>query len=374
VVSVQTTDEVGGGEYGHVDLLRALMRAGMDVQMLTNKTDLVAGTDVPVMRIDLGPKLSRRTVVRVVATAPLALFRLWAALRSQRPFDVLLVHYKKEQILSALLPGRLTRAVVWVEWGPLPRELGRGPGALVYRLAARRARKLIAVSERTGRTLRDAGVPAEKVVVVPTAVDTDAIRFDPVARERYRADWGAGDNTFVIGCVSRLHPKKRNATIILAVDKLDGDVLLVLAGEGPDERRLQGLAARTRHRVFFLPTPRGYVHEVLSACDVQVFAPSVTEAGVSRAVLFGQLVERPVIATGPEGAQELVRPGTGAIIEPHDDPLALAQTLEAYRADPERRLREGAAAAREARDRFDMPAVGARVVAILEEARAQSSR
>jgi glycosyltransferase involved in cell wall biosynthesis len=113
------------------------------------------------------------------------------------------------------------------------------------------------------------------------------------------------------------------------------------------------------------------VHEVLSACDVQVFAPSFTE-GLPRAVLFGQLVERPVIATGPEGVGDLIGPDTGTVTDPPDDPTALARVLEAYRSDPGRRTREGAAAARRARDEFDISVMAARVKAILEEARESS--
>ena len=46
--------------------------------------------------------------------------RLRRALEHQMPYDVLLVHYKKEQLMVPWLPRRLRPQVVWAEWGPVP--------------------------------------------------------------------------------------------------------------------------------------------------------------------------------------------------------------------------------------------------------------
>jgi nucleoside-diphosphate-sugar epimerase len=50
--------------------------------------------------------------------------------------------------------------------------------------------------------------------------------------------------------------------------------------------------------------------------------------------------------------------GTGAIVEPDNDASALTAILWAYRADPERRAREGEETRRRAVERFDAPVVG----------------
>ena len=52
----------------------------------------------------------------------------------------------------------------------------------------------------------------------------------------------------------------------------------------------------------FVASPRGHVHEYLSACDVLVFTPSPTE-GAPRVITEGQLVGVPVIATDSPGTQ-----------------------------------------------------------------------
>lgn len=357
VVSVQTSNERGGGEYANVDLLQGLAQRGVRVSLLTNFPELADGTEVPVRPIDLGPKLGRASATTVGVNFPRYLARLLKALRAETadgPADAVLLHYKKEQLMSRFVSRRVAKRVVWAEWGPLPFEFRSGPARAVYLASARRAEHIVAISEGTRRTLVDAGVPAAKISVIPNLVDVAALDFDPAARERLRAQWGATEGTFVIGCIARFQHKKRNDVLIDALDHLpaDADVLLVLAGSGPDEGTLRARAARHGARVRFLPTPRGYVEQVLSACDVQVFAPSPTE-GAPRSVILGQVVSRPVIATDAEGAADLIPPGTGTIVSPPHDPAALAGVLEEYRADPERRAREGAAGRAHALERYD---------------------
>ena len=177
---------------------------------------------------------------------------------------------------------------------------------------------------------------------MPNLVDVDEVSFEPEARERLRAEWGAGPDTLVAGCISRFQRRKRNDVVIDAMAHVDGDVLLVMAGEGDEEPALRERAAPYGERVRFAPNVRGHVEAFLSACDLLVFAPSPTE-GAPRVIVMAQLVGVPVISTDPEGADELLPPGTGTICSPSHDPSALGAALAEYRDDPERRKREGAA-------------------------------
>jgi glycosyltransferase involved in cell wall biosynthesis len=345
IVSVQTTDARGGAEYANVDLLEALARRGHEVLLLTNDAGLADGTQVPVREVELGPKLSQRSVRRVALQAPRSLLRLARALRAERPVGGVMLHFKKEQLLGALLPPRLAGRIVWFEWGPVPMAMRHGPGRLAYRLAARRAARIVAVSGGTRDSIVATGVPASKVQVTPNLVDVDDVAYDANGRERLRAEWGVGADTFVVGCISRFQRRKRNDVVIDAMAHLDGDVRLVLAGEGDEEPALRERAEPFGERVRFAPNVRGHVETFLSACDVLVFAPSPTE-GEPRVIVMSQLVGVPVIATDGEGARGLIPDGAGAIVSPSHDARALAAVLVAYRGDPERRRREGAEAQR----------------------------
>jgi glycosyltransferase involved in cell wall biosynthesis len=364
VVSVLTSEARGGAEFAAVALLDALSARGHETVLLTNQPDLVEGRDVRARTLNLGPKLSTRTWRSHALRWPLHYRALRGELAAEAPYDVLLVHFKKEQLLAALLPARLRPRLAWAEWGPVPGPFGSGPARRVYSSAARRARVILAISEGTRSSLVAAGVPAELIHVVPNAVRADEIRFDPAGRARVRAELSVGPAEFLVGCISRFHPKKRNDVVIDAVAQLGDGTRLLLAGEGETESDLRTRARERGVPVDFLPTPREDVRAVLSAFDVAVFCPSPTE-GAPRAVIIAMLAERPCISTGPEGVKALIEPGTGVIITPENDSAALKDALAAYRDDPERRLREGAHARRSAADRFDAPVVGALVERLL---------
>lgn len=357
VVSVQTSNEKGGGEFANVDLLEGLHHRGWRVRLVTNFPELADGTPVPVTPIDLGPKLSASSVATVGTRFGLYVARLrrtLAAEAAREPIDAVLLHYKKEQVMTRLLPRDVAGRVVWAEWGPLPYDFRTGVPRRVYAASARRVSHVVCISENTQDTIVDGGVPRARTSVIPNLVDTSLTDLVPEARARWRAQWGADADTFVVGCVSRFQRKKRNDVVIDAMAHVPEDrpVLLVFFGEGDEEPALRERAARYGARVRFEPNPRGYVEEVLSACDVQVFAPSPTE-GAPRSVILGQLCRRPIVATDAEGAGPMIPAGSGTVVTPGHDPAALAEVLLGYAADPERVAREGEAARAVALARYD---------------------
>ena len=100
IVSVMTTDSSGGAEFAAVEMLEALRQRGHETVMLTDMPKMARDTQVSVSPIALGPKLSTRSWIALAARWPLLLSSLRRALRAQAPYDVLMVHYKKEQLLA----------------------------------------------------------------------------------------------------------------------------------------------------------------------------------------------------------------------------------------------------------------------------------
>ncbi len=368
IVSVMTTSSAGGAEFAAIELLDALRARGHETVMLSNWGEIANGTSVPVRQLDLGPKLSTRTWRTMIGQWPRYVASLTGALKRELPYDVLLVHYKKEQLMVPALPRRLQAMVVWAEWGPVPFQLRRGLPRLAYALASRRASLIMAVSPGTKRSVQDVGISAEKVVHVPNVIDVEDVKFRPDARRTVREDLGIPPDAFVVGCMSRFHPKKRNDVVVDAVIGLeDPRVHLIMAGDGETEAALRSQAARLGDRAHFMETPRGYVADVLSAFDVSVFCPSPTE-GAPRATILAMLASRACLATGPEGVADLIRPGRGTIVQPADDPAALREVLRAYAADPERCRREGEAARAWAEREFAAPVVAEKIEQLFEAA------
>jgi glycosyltransferase involved in cell wall biosynthesis len=356
VVSVFTSTSAGGAEFAIGELLDGVVGLGHDAVLLADVPGLANESRVTLRPIDLGPKLSRSTYRTILMRFPGLARRFRKALRREQPFDVLLVHFKKEQLLTLLLPRASRPVCAWAEWGPLPVEFRSGAANALYRLASRRADVVFAISDGTRDSLIRAGVPADKVVVLPNALRVDDIRFDPSGRSRIRMELGIPEDAFVVGCVSRFHPKKRNDVVVDAVGLLDDSVHVVLAGAGETEAELRERARPLGERAHFVPPPTSDVASVYSAFDVSVFCPSPTE-GAPRAVILAMLAERPVVATGGEGVMDLIIDGTGTIIDPENDPVVLARALAQYAKDVELRSGHGRSARQFAAARHDVRSV-----------------
>lgn len=361
IVSVMTTAAAGGAEFAAVEMLDALADRGHDVVMLSDRPDIGRSTQVRVEPLEIGPKLSTRNWRQLMLRWIPYAIRLRGELQRHVPYDILLVHYKKEQLMVACLPARDRAGLVWAEWGPVPFPMRRGFPRRMYLFAAERASLIMAVSAGTKASVQAVGVPDGKVVVVPNVVDVESIRYTDAGRTAVRERLGVPDDTFVVGCISRFHPKKRNDVVVEAVKLLhDPGVHLILAGAGETEAALRAQAAPLGDRAHFLPTPTDDAADVLSAFDVSVFCPSPTE-GAPRATILGMLAERPCLATGPEGVADMIRPEFGAISEPNDDPAALSAMLRRYRDDPDLRARQGRAARRWAEQQYARPVVAQQI-------------
>lgn len=363
-----TSDSSGGAEFAAVEMLEALRRRGHETVMLTDMPTLARDTEVQVSPVSLGPKLSTTSWLSLALRWPSLLMRLRRALREQAPYDVLLVHYKKEQLLAASLPSALARTVVWSEWGPVPFPLRRGLPRRAYLRAGKSARLVMAISEGTRRSVADVGIPESKIVVVPNVMRADEIRYTEQGRARVRDRLGIPAQAFVVGCISRFHPKKRNDVVVRSVCALEEErVHLIMAGSGETESELRRLAKPLGVRAHFIDTPGAEVPDVLSAFDVCVFCPSPTE-GAPRAVILGMLASRPCLSTGAEGVADMIMPEFGGIASPENDPESLRALLSRYLEDPARATREGTAARAYAERTYAAPVVAARIEQLFEDA------
>lgn len=370
VVSVMTTASQGGAEFAAISMLDALAAGGHETVMLSNQRGIVRDSRVRERHIELGPKLAVRTYPRLALTSPLLYMRLARALRAEAPYDALLVHFKKEQLLAAALPRRQRPALLWAEWGPVPFPMRQGLANRAYRRAAEPVTAVLAISAGTRESVIEAGVDAARVHVIPNVMDVEGLRPDPEEGRRFRAELGIPPDAFVVACSSRLNPKKRNDVLVAAAVELarEAPLHLVLAGEGETEAELRAQAAPLGDAAHFVPTPTANLRAFLSAADVVAFCPSPTE-GAPRAIIAAMLAERPVVATAAEGAAGLIPAGAGSIAHPDHDVAAAAALIRRYRDDPELAREHGAAARRHAAATHDPAAITAQIERLLAASR-----
>ena len=181
-VSVLTSDARGGAEFGAASMLEALIAEGHEVMLLSDQPEIAAELGVPSEPIELGAKLSTRSYWRLAVTWPLELRRLRAALMAQMPYDVLIVHYKKEQLLASMLPAALRTgpALGRVGTGSVPDAKGARPAGLPGGIPPSRGGHG-SVGRHHAIPSAISASPLDKVVVVP---ECRSSRRDPISARR----------------------------------------------------------------------------------------------------------------------------------------------------------------------------------------------
>ena len=209
---------------------------------------------------------------------------------------------------------------------------GHAPGtARQVRAAAQGANGLLAVAEGLADNLAALGVERSKITVHRTGLDRAIFR--PLDRAECRMKLGLPPAQPVLACVGALIERKGQRFAIAALARVPGARLL-LAGVGPDERMLRGLAARLglTARVHFLgAVPQADLPVVLSAADVLVL-PTASE-GLANAWVEALACGTPVVTTAIPGAQDLLtEPAYGCMAA--RDPVAIAAAVNELLAAP----------------------------------------
>ncbi len=191
--------------------------------------------------------------------------------------------------------------------------------------------RVAAIAPAVERRLVEGGVPPEKIRLIPSAVDPDALH-----PQRAIAKQGP----VVLSAAALV--RRKGIDVLLEAFARVGEAELWIAGDGPQRGALETRAKElgVAERVRFLGA-RDDVPDLLAACDVFVL-PSRLE-GLGVAALEAMAAAKPVVATRVGGLGEVVRDGECGLLVPPDDPAALAAALERLLGDPELRARLGAA-------------------------------
>ena len=214
-----------------------------------------------------------------MSLAPLLLYRasvrfVERLIASGLQFDAIDAHYLYPDGVAAVLLGkRFNRPVVLTARGS---DVSQLPGYAIprrlIRWAMSEADGLIAVSSALREAMLELGASPEKVTVLRNGVDTGAFR--PLDRETARRNLGLTRPTLL--SVGLLIERKGHHRTIEAM-RLLPEFDLLIAGEGPDRKRLEALIARLglADRVRLLGArPHRELPSLYSAADAMVLASS----------------------------------------------------------------------------------------------------
>jgi glycosyltransferase involved in cell wall biosynthesis len=223
------------------------------------------------------------------------------------------------------------------------------------KLSHRIAWRIVCVDTRIRDHVLSLGcIEAPRVTVLPNAVDTETFRPPTGAQMRgARERLGLPKDSPVLLCPRRLVPKNGVDRAILAmktVAKSRPDAILLVAGDGPQMREMQGLVAREglAANVRLLGSvPHDRILEHYFSSDIVVI-PSVISSGVMEAtslsMLEGMATSRPVIVTNIGGLKETVTDGKNGLVVEQGDPGAIASAALALLDDPSKAASLGSAA------------------------------
>lgn len=224
-------------------------------------------------------------------------------------------------------------------------------GSLRYRLThalesyvLRRADALTCICEGLRSDIIERGIPAEKITVIPNAVDAERFSLGGIADPVLKTRLGL-DSSRIIGFIGSFYAYEGLALLLEALPGLlrqAPDVRVLLVGGGPQDQALkaQAQALNIADQVIFTGrVPHAEINRYYDLIDVLVYprlsmrlTELVTPLKPLEAMAQGQLF----IASDVGGHRELIRDGeTGVLFRAGDAADLTAKTLELL-AHPER--------------------------------------
>jgi glycosyltransferase involved in cell wall biosynthesis len=359
-----------GGPARHVVLLdRGLRARGYDTLLVHGTLDtgeaslehLARTSGLRTLRIaELGRRISPFSDVRALVQLVRTMFR-------EAP-DIVHTHTAKAGALGRLAalsynatrPRRRRSVLVHTFHGHVLSGYFGPTGNLLARLAERTLAavtdRIVAISPRQRDDLvsRFRVAAAARTAIVPLGLDLQPLLEQAANAPNLRRELRIGDDEIVVGYVGRFVPIKNIALLVrafAAAAELEGNMWLVLAGDGPLRADLESLAGECGigHRVRFL----GWTENLCALyATLDICALSSSNEGTPVAIIEAMAAARSVVATAVGGVPDVVDDGrTGILVEP-GNAAALAAALGHLARDPTERLRLGAAARREVERRF----------------------
>jgi PEP-CTERM/exosortase A-associated glycosyltransferase len=342
-----------GYAFRTIAILREQRALGWHTVQLTTPKHILAGP--PIETVDgwtfhrtspLGKLVARLPVLRDLAVIAAMVRRLETLARREQP-NILHAHSPALIGIASLIVGRRLGLPTVCEvrglWEDAAVDHGTtSEGSLRYRLsrgletfALRRCAAITTICEGLRGELLGRGLPADKITVVPNAVDTAAFPFERHVDTTLQERLGLAGKT-VLGFIGSFYAYEGLDLLVEALPAILAqrpDVVLLLVGGGSAEPALRqqvealGLAGRVR---FVGRVPHGEVQRYYDLVDIFVYprhSMRLTELVTPLKPLEAMARGRIVLASDVGGHRELVRDRATGFLFKADDRDDLARTV-----------------------------------------------
>ncbi len=238
-----------------------------------------------------------------------------------------------------------------------------GPLEALHRLGAvlrdldslSRARGVVVASDYMRREVLAAGLPAERVHVIPYFTLAASRALPPEAPPPEVEQFVAAHAGAVLLASARLvSPDKGIEHLLTTLGKLPARIALVVAGAGPAEAWLRAKCAQeglARRVCFAGRLSSGQLEALYPRCEVVAF-PSTWDEPFGLVGIEAMAHQRPVAAFDVGGVSEWLVEGATGLLAPRGDTDRLAAALLRLFEDRALRLRLGRAGAARVEERF----------------------
>lgn len=281
------------------------------------------------------------------------------AIRTHAP-DVIYERYALFLVAGILAKRRFGLPMVLEVNSPLFEERSLHGGLLLRRLgkwsenfAWKNADYCLPVTEVLARTMRIAGVAAERLRVIPNGIDPS--RFDlELSPNLVREKYGLGDH-IVLGFSGFVRPWHGIDKIIRLIAEVSEKfpVKLLMVGDGPirgDLERLADSLGIRRHVIFTGVVQRNEIADHIAAFDIAL-QPDATEYASPLKLIEYMSMGKAILAPDQANIRELLEHGQTALLFDKKSFGGLRDALMQLVADSEMRRRLGSAAAAQVRGR-----------------------
>jgi glycosyltransferase involved in cell wall biosynthesis len=270
-------------------------------------------------------------------------------------------YYKAPDILGPTLCRRLQipYAIIQPSYGTrVSRNWKTRPGFQLNRKALLAADTLITDRKRDYINLQRIIKP-DRLQRIKPGLDPQLFTFDRAAREILRAAWQVKNRPVILSAAMFRSDVKTRSLIRLIksgirLSNKGHDFLLVIAGDGPERKRLMQLARELPEGkvIFAGRIKREEMHTYYSAADIFAF-PGINES-LGMVFLEAQSCGLPIVACSNGGIPEVVVDKTTGLLTALDEETAFDRALIQLLADPEQRKKMGTAAAEYVRKEHDI--------------------
>jgi glycosyltransferase involved in cell wall biosynthesis len=349
IVHTEWSDGFGGQEHRILLECREMMRRGHRAAIVCRPEALLLGragdAGIPVIPVPI-----RSSADLAAVAAMVRIFR-------QRGATVVNTHSGKDSWVGSVA-AKVARVPLLIRTRHISVPIRRHPFNMVYRWPD----GYITTGEMIRDHLLAEGIPAERVVSIPTGVDPE--RFSPaVDGGRIRREFGIAPDVFLVSMIGVLRTWKRHDLFLEAIRLLRERGVpagALVAGEGPRREAIEAeIAAKGLAGTVILAGYRADVPEILAASDALVL-PSDRFEGVPQVILQALAMERAVIASPVGGIPEVVHPEETGLLCPAGDAAAYAGALERLARDPALGERLGKAGRDRVLARYTVAAMGDR--------------